>query len=109
MSSITFQARIWLNGDEVHEYEVWGYELFPIDGTKRSGQEWATEHLSNYDAEDVRSLFELKFGNYQILFTAKLCGGLNDFNQEWDEDITILNSQTMELPNDYYEDKSSLI
>jgi hypothetical protein len=100
--TVIFQARIWIGGNEVMDYDAWCYELFPIDGDKRSGQEWVEEHLSNYAASDIRSIFDLQSGNYQILFTAKLCGWLDDFSQEWDEDITVLGSQAMKLPDDYY-------
>lgn len=100
MSSVNFQARIWLNQDTVEDYDAWVYELFPAGVFMRSGQEWVNEHLADLDAEYWRDELKLEQGNYQILLAGILTGEWRC--DEWEEEIAITESSFAKLPDDYF-------
>lgn len=105
MSKASVMGRAWFfdTGDPT-EFEVWEYELEPMGGGKRSGAEWAREHLATcYTDEDLRELLGVPSeGNYQVVFKGTIEGEMSGYYEpEWDEWFELEESKYEVIPPEF--------
>ncbi len=96
--NVNFEARLWINLNSV-EYETWSYELEPVDIQHRSTAEWALSHLDgNFNREDWLEEFKLDGTKcWQVIFKGSLYDWYDCFD-EYEEEMDILEFQTIEIP-----------
>jgi hypothetical protein len=108
-SSTKFEVRFWFNADGLVEYfDVWVYELEPLECNKRPCSEWVQEAITNsYYGDDLREELEIGEGCYQVLARGELTGWYDDWTGEWDEEIEWKDVQSMKLPDDYFDSEDA--
>jgi hypothetical protein len=104
MGAVSVFGRAWIYDDEPSEIAVWEHELEPMGSERRSGADWASEHLREcYSDKDLREMFDLPpSGDFQVLFRGTLDGGMTGYESpEWDEWFEVEESKHKAIPAEF--------
>jgi hypothetical protein len=96
-------GRAWFYNDHV-DIETFEYKLESMKLGRRTGAEWAREHLYEcYKESELRELLEVPAeGNYQVIFKGEIDGAMCGYEtQEWDEWFELGESICEPVPDDY--------
>ena len=104
MTKCAFEARIWIDADSIVEIDVWVRELFPANGSGRSGTEWIRESAYEYGHGWWRNHVpepDRTSDNLQLLVQGTI-KGWQSYDGEFDESLDIESIQHLVLPDDWF-------
>lgn len=87
MSRVKFRCRAFVSEDDI-DITTWDDELTPMSLTTIPINNWAHDHLAEWDYETWAENFET-LGSFEVVFEATLEGSSDQFSREWDEEVTI--------------------
>lgn len=95
------QFRVWLRDGEVERVETWCHDFVPLTAGRRSGDEWAAEHLQSVNWFADCNLDPAK--DWQILGRGRLVGE-TDYWGDYDEQLDLDEYEAVEVPPGWWGD-----
>lgn len=96
-------ARIVVSDRLINSVETLSFDFLPEDPNRRTYDEWANEHLSDYPVDELLDLIGVSnddHGTYQILMKIIMKGWYDSFG-EYDEEMNIIEVESQKMTDDW--------